>query len=294
MEPKNNLQQNSQKKNYIRNIICHIPRMFLMLRVTMVVTCRIPLNPIYPGMTVTRQLAQYGSSGGDVEHLQGLLNKIVVKGFLKGSVSPLKTDGKFGSKTLDLVDAFQKHANLDADGKVGKCTWSALEGTEKYNRFDFSNWVKQPNDSECWAAAVAMLKGRSTPIRKRYDTSTPPVDYSIDGGLENSHTNMRRFARYSRLQFAMYVKCKTLCDMVAARGRVMINVRGMHGNMTNANVNNSHLMCIMGLRGSGEPGGTTLTIYNPWGKGDTRRKVTRSFRYLSNRYPGLMYQCLYR
>jgi len=145
------------------------------------------------------------------------LKKIAVKGFLVGCVNPLTTDGNFGRKTLYLVDGFQKHANLDADGKVGKCTWPALEGTEKYNRFDFSNWVAQPNESECWAAAVAMLKGRGTPLRNRYATSTPPVVFFADGGLKNSHFNMRRFARFSRLQFAVQTSCKSLCNMVKPR-----------------------------------------------------------------------------
>jgi len=39
----------------------------------------------------------------------------------------------------------------------------------------------------------------------------------------------------------------------------MINVRGMHGNMTNANINDSHLMCVRGFAEAVNRGGTTQT-----------------------------------
>jgi LysM repeat protein len=37
-----------------------------------------------------------------------------------------EVDGKFGSKTLESVKAFQLNNNITADGIVGKNTWSAL------------------------------------------------------------------------------------------------------------------------------------------------------------------------
>lgn len=59
-----------------------------------------------------------GSKGEQVKTLQRLLNAM---GYACGNV-----DGDFGSKTLAAVKAFQKAEGIDADGIVGRDTWSRL------------------------------------------------------------------------------------------------------------------------------------------------------------------------
>lgn len=59
-----------------------------------------------------------GSKGQEVKTLQRLLNSM---GYACGAV-----DGIFGDKTSVAVKAFQKAERLDADGIVGKDTWTAL------------------------------------------------------------------------------------------------------------------------------------------------------------------------
>lgn len=68
--------------------------------------------------TVTAKVLKYGSTGSAVKKLQILLNGL---GYIAGSV-----DGKFGSKTLTAVKAFQKETGLTADGIVGAATWNKL------------------------------------------------------------------------------------------------------------------------------------------------------------------------
>ena len=68
----------------------------------------------------------YGSYGDDVRKMQTALKK---KGFYKGTV-----DGKFGPSTKTAVIAFQKSVGLNADGKPGYRTLSALyNGTSSIN-----------------------------------------------------------------------------------------------------------------------------------------------------------------
>ena len=61
-----------------------------------------------------------GSQGEQVETLQRLLNAL---GYASGDV-----DGVFGAKTHAAVVMFQKGEKLEADGVVGRLTWSALLG----------------------------------------------------------------------------------------------------------------------------------------------------------------------
>ena len=61
---------------------------------------------------------KYGSSGDEVRKLQETLNAT-------GKYN-LATDGKFGTKTLEAVKAYQKANGLAVDGIVGTNTWGAL------------------------------------------------------------------------------------------------------------------------------------------------------------------------
>lgn len=68
-----------------------------------------------------RATVKLGSRGAEVSTLQQKLKDL---GYDIGKTG---VDGKFGSKTMAAVKAFQKDKNLKVDGIVGKATWAALE-----------------------------------------------------------------------------------------------------------------------------------------------------------------------
>lgn len=70
------------------------------------------------GMRTLRQ----GAKGEDVRALQILLTGRGCKGKMH------EPDGIFGPNTLGAVKLYQEKSKLDADGVVGKLTWSALLG----------------------------------------------------------------------------------------------------------------------------------------------------------------------
>lgn len=74
------------------------------------------------GVTVTLSVLKKGSQGADVKALQALL-----KG-LGYSIGIWGVDGDFGAATVKAVQQYQKKKGLEADGIVGKATWSALLG----------------------------------------------------------------------------------------------------------------------------------------------------------------------
>ena len=62
-------------------------------------------------------LMRTGMSGGTIRLIQQKLNTLGEK---------IGTDGKFGSRTADAVQRFQRRNGLTADGAVGKATWEKL------------------------------------------------------------------------------------------------------------------------------------------------------------------------
>lgn len=81
-----------------------------------------PDKPAAKTVTLDLRTLRQGAKGEDVRALQILLSG-------RGCNGNMHTpDGNFGPNTLGAVKIFQKSANLDADGIVGKLTWSALLG----------------------------------------------------------------------------------------------------------------------------------------------------------------------
>ena len=66
----------------------------------------------------TMNTLRNGSKGTQVKVLQWLLN---LNGYDAGTI-----DGVFGKKTKAAVEAYQKANGLEADGIVGKKTWTKL------------------------------------------------------------------------------------------------------------------------------------------------------------------------
>jgi peptidoglycan hydrolase-like protein with peptidoglycan-binding domain len=69
----------------------------------------------YPGKAL-----RYGQNGPDIAEVQIRLR---VLGY-----GPITSDGVFGPKTLSIVKEFQTQRNLEADGVIGKLTWSQMFG----------------------------------------------------------------------------------------------------------------------------------------------------------------------
>lgn len=84
-------------------------------------------RPKYPQeevekVTISLSKLRKGSRGSEVKALQRLL---IGSGFGCGASG---ADGIFGGDTLTAVKAFQESNGLEADGIVGKATWTALLG----------------------------------------------------------------------------------------------------------------------------------------------------------------------
>lgn len=69
-----------------------------------------------------------GENGSDVKHVQELLNKF---GYRDSHGNPLVTDGDFGQKTREAVQAFQRAHGLEDDGVIGAKTIEALKKAEQ-------------------------------------------------------------------------------------------------------------------------------------------------------------------
>ena len=71
-------------------------------------------------------ILRIGSSGSEVRELQRLLNSQL-------QPSPnLRANGRFRARTRRAVRSFQQNKWLVVDGVVGRCTWAALRGQERY------------------------------------------------------------------------------------------------------------------------------------------------------------------
>lgn len=243
---------------------------------------------------MTRPLVQYGSTGKYVVELQELLNKWILKADGNHNSRYCEPDGVFGSYTKGIVKDYQLEMFLLKDGIVGNKTWSALLGTETYNCFDLPlPFVNAPNEHQCWAGATAMELKQAAP-----NTTKPPgvvfetLPGGQTGGIDNSHSNMQRYATSHSMQ--MYqgelYSCQQLVRLIDQYGRLMLNIKGVNSSMTTGSPDDSHLVNLVGARGTGQPDGTTITIYNPSGDFGTGRVITASYQYLKSKYPKLSYQ----
>ncbi len=78
-----------------------------------------PYNCKVPEPTV-----RLGSTGVCVKALQFSLNQWIV--YQRITANKLPVDGRFGSKTVDVVKRFQQRQGLPVDGVVGPKTWARL------------------------------------------------------------------------------------------------------------------------------------------------------------------------
>ncbi len=244
-----------------------------------------------------RPLLALGAKGYYVTEMKSLLRKKCLEIDPYWDIDVIKDDDRFDAGTSRCLVDYQTKAMLVADGMVGNNTWRALLNEESYNAYAEPNYVHAPDEYTCWAAAVAMLKGESSPNQTR-----PPgvvFEKKADGtfgGLENGNPNMQLFATHHGLKMVDEPNfgAADLCLLVSIYGRLMLNVKGVTPRLKVGNPTDSHLVILSGLRGDGSPAGTTLRIRNPTLEGDSKQGIVASFAYLKNKYNGLTYQTFYR
>jgi hypothetical protein len=241
----------------------------------------------------------FGDTGKYVEELQILLNGILKYEDRTMYSDDIKVNGKFNTHTKEFVEYFQNAAHLYKDGKVGPKTWAALLGEEKYNCYDLPNLVSATDDTDCWAAATAMLLDQPFPIDKSFVSDKSVVfENRTDGqvgGLFNEDGNMRKFARSFNFEMVKgELSCEQLCELVHRYGRIMLNMFGVNSHMRNSNSDDSHLVTLVGARGGGSSSNTTLLMYNPsCTPGAAGVRLNASYQYFRYKYPRFTRQAFY-
>jgi hypothetical protein len=206
-----------------------------------------------------------GSRGEPVRALQQALN---------GKVIPnprLKTDGAFGALTAGAVRKFQAVSWLVVDGQAGPATQNALYGKEAYPPIlHASRLIPQPVNTQCWAAATAMMTGTSVPA---VVARTPSDMIASDGGLLNSSesdqavvTGRRYGAIHGLNCFAPMSWMLSALRQQLARGPLMFDMLWNVTDYVKGNGSPGHMIVIVGMRGDDDQAGkgTTLRINDPW------------------------------
>lgn len=204
-----------------------------------------------------------GISGPAVRDLQLALNARL-------NPSPrLAASGQYDQNTGRAVRAFQVANWLEVDGIAGTCTLDAVHETELHAPILHNvPFLAQPDDTSCWAAATAMIKGSSVAVI-RMGTSTTLLG---PGGLLNESEAGGRLEvhqRYARIHGLRYHPPQSwgVAALIALlrRGPLMMealyNPRGYRRGQGSP----GHYYVIVGARGShgGDGLSTTLRIYDP-------------------------------
>lgn len=122
-----------------------------------------------------------GENGSDVKHLQELLNKF---GYRDSHGFPIGSDGDFGKKTKEAVQAFQRAHGLEDDGIIGARTMDALRKAEQ------SPLLSSPNhpDHRLYQQALAGIE------------KLPPNSFQNDLERQNAAASMVFEAKVSGLR----------------------------------------------------------------------------------------------
>jgi len=214
-----------------------------------------------------------GSRGPDVSRLQSAL-----KTKLRPSPN-LVPDGIFGPLTARAVRRFQHENWLVEDGDAGPATLACALDREAWqpilHRIPL---LAQPTETTCWATATAMMIGTTVAqVRAR----TPASMLASDGGLLNwSDTDqaLPRGQAYGRIHG---LRCNAPQSYALATLRAMLQRGPLMFDMLWDTVayltphtaapgrwlgSPGHMVCVIGMRGDGDPSGkgTTLRINDPW------------------------------
>ncbi len=206
-----------------------------------------------------------GNSGPFVRDLQLALNSRL-------NPSPnLMINGIYDQPTVRAVRAFQLAKWLEVDGIAGPCTLDAVYETEQSRPILHNvQFLTQPTETTCWAAATAMVLGAAiSAIRMR----TPASLLAGDGGLLNeseagASLNVHQtFARIHGLRYHAPQSWRVdgLIQLLSS-GPLMMELLWNPRSFRQGRGSSGHYYVIVGARGSHGPDGqsTTLRIYNPY------------------------------
>lgn len=235
---------------------------------------------------MSRPVLKLGSSGNSVKELAKLL-------IAKLPDCELEPDDKAFDLTFESeVVRFQKLFHLDPDGVVGKNSWNALLGTEAFVRYQETIPLQDHTEMHCWKFATwFLLQGKGGPASPLFVTAGPAkteANLIGFGGLENSEANMRLFANHWHLTMLQQpvVTASSLAEMLRIHGRVMLNAKSSKDY-------SSHLVTVVGIRGDGTAGGSTVAIMDPIQDVD-HQPTCHSFAKWLYKNPNMYYQMLFR
>ena len=234
-------------------------------------------------------ILRFGSTGPHVVALQVALNRALVP-------SPgLKPDGKFGSKTLAAVRAFQTQRRISVDGAVGPITQCVLRGGPRPPpRIHGVRLIAQPTPSTCWAAATAMLKGTTVPA---IIAATPPHLILAGGGTANfseradNTTGNLEFARAHHLRYYP-PQSWTVAGLksLVLSGPLMLSMLWNADEYVAGRGSSGHRVVVYGIDTDDDATGlgTLLHIHDPW-KPNVGRTFQQSYHSLVNETPCFTY-----
>jgi hypothetical protein len=107
----------------------------------------------------------------------------------------------------------------------------------------------QPTNMTCWSAALTMLFG------DRFSAGPGRASTAGDGGLNANLTNIQAIATSYDLDFHAP-------QSWTVQGLISILEKGPAVMM--GYIPNGHAVVLGGITSDGTPGGTTLTVYDPW------------------------------
>lgn len=211
------------------------------------------------------RILRHGNSGPLVRDLQLALNSRL-------NPSPnLMINGIYDHPTVRAVRALQVAKWLEVDGIAGPCTLDAVYETEQSRPILHNvQFLPQPTETTCWAAAAAMVTGKAiTSIRMR----TPVHLLANDGGLLNeaeAGSSLQVHQTFARIHGLRYHapqswRVEALIELIRS-GPLMMELLWNPESYRRGRGSSGHYYVIVGARGSHGTDGqsSTLRIYNPY------------------------------
>lgn len=211
-------------------------------------------------------LLALGAKGPLVKRMQEALNAKV------WPYPKLPIDSYYGPQTKAVVKTFQNQFGLVEDGMAGASTQAAAFDEEWGAPImqEEGAFIPQDTPHHCWAAAMAMLTGRTI---NGVIARTPADQIAPSGGLYNYAEAEYGLKKDTALAWAHRVRCygpacwpvKTMWSMLSS-GPIVCNTLWKHSDYTEGKGSPGHWVLVVGIRGDGNPDGrgTTLRIWDPW------------------------------
>jgi len=219
---------------------------------------------------------------------QGTGVRLIQQSMIDLTISPMTAsvrkygspDGIFGDETVAAVKKYQRNKNLKDDGIVGRNTMQALDtdlpgGGPKLpalpgvNLFSVSGLVvardqlRLGHSNLCWAYTYTMMmcwKNQQGFDARQLVANIGPswlTHFDANLGLPRSLTTQFYTAAGLRVEALQSIPISEWGRMLRAYGPLAV-----HG--LNNSLGGGHVRMLYGVRGDGEPEGTTMLIMDPW------------------------------